>query len=86
MEIVTGSTRLAGTATIALNLISTSAMIRLGKVRNNDGDLNISNSKLRDRGVRLVSSTLGISYADAQARLEAMDWNVRGCLSSTGER
>ena len=88
-EIVTGSTRLkAGTATkVALNLISTSAMIRLGKVRGNTMvDLNISNSKLRDRGVRLVSSTLGISYADAQARLEAMDWNVRACLSSTVER
>jgi N-acetylmuramic acid 6-phosphate etherase len=88
-EIVTGSTRLkAGTATkVALNLISTSAMIRLGKVRGNTMvDLNISNAKLRDRGVRLVSSTLGISYADAQARLEAADWNVRACLSSTVER
>jgi N-acetylmuramic acid 6-phosphate etherase len=82
-EIVTGSTRLkAGTATkVALNLLSTCAMIRLGRVRGNSMvDLNISNAKLRDRGVRLVSSTLGIGYDEARARLEAANWNVRAAL------
>src|ERR1043166_8451965 len=54
-EILTGSTRLkAGTATkIALNIISTGAMVALGKVRGNLMiDLNASSSKLRDRATR----------------------------------
>jgi N-acetylmuramic acid 6-phosphate etherase len=82
-EIITGSTRLkAGTATkVTLNLLSTCAMIRLGRVRGNAMvDLHISNAKLRDRGVRLVSTTLGLSYDEARARLEAAEWNVRACL------
>ena len=82
-ELVTGSTRLkAGTATkVALNILSTCAMIRLGRVRGNAMvDLHISNAKLRDRGVRLVSSTLGIGYDDARERLERAGWNVRACL------
>ncbi len=84
-EIVTGSTRLkAGTATkVALNILSTCAMIRLGKVRGNSMvDLNISNAKLRDRGVRLVGSALQVSYEEARARLESAGWNVRACLGS----
>ncbi len=82
-EIVTGSTRLkAGTATkVVLNILSTCGMIRLGRVRGNAMvDLHISNDKLRDRGVRLVSSTLGISYEEARTRLEKAGWNVRACL------
>ncbi len=84
-EIITGSTRLkAGTATkVALNLLSTCAMIRLGRVRGNAMvDLHISNAKLRDRGVRLVISALGLSYEEAQARLTRAGWNVRACLDS----
>ena len=83
-EIVTGSTRLkAGTATkVALNILSTCAMIRLGRVRGNAMvDLNISNDKLRDRGARLVSQSLGISYDEARLRLERAGWNVRAALS-----
>ena len=82
-EIVTGSTRLkAGTATkLVLNLLSTAAMIRLGRVRGNAMvDLRISNEKLRDRGARLVSETLHISYEEARQRLERADWNVRAAL------
>jgi len=82
-EIVTGSTRLkAGTATkLALNMLSTLTMIRLGRVRGNAMvDLRISNAKLRDRGARLVSSALGIPYEEARARLERAGWNVRACL------
>ncbi len=84
-EIITGSTRLkAGTATkVALNLLSTCAMIRLGHVRGNAMvDLRISNAKLRDRGVRLVSAALGLGYDEAQSRLERAAWNVRACLES----
>ncbi len=84
-ELVTGSTRLkAGTATkVALNMLSTAVMIRLGKVRGNTMiDVSISNEKLRDRGVRIVSQSLNISYLEARERLEKSDWNVRACLAS----
>jgi N-acetylmuramic acid 6-phosphate etherase len=82
-EIVTGSTRLkAGTATkVALNILSTCAMIRLGKVRGGAMiDLRISNEKLRDRGARIVAEALGLGYDEARARLEAAEWDVRACL------
>jgi N-acetylmuramic acid 6-phosphate etherase len=82
-EIVTGSTRLkAGTATkVALNILSTCAMVRLGRVRGNSMvDLNISNAKLRDRGIRLVSQELKIPYEEARERLEKVGWNVRAAL------
>lgn len=88
-ELVTGSTRLkAGTATkLTLNLLSTCAMIRLGRVRGNSMvDLNISNEKLRDRGARLVSTTLGIPYDEARTALEKADWNVRKCLGETAAK
>lgn len=84
-ELLTGSTRLkAGTATkLVLNILSTSAMIRLGRVRGNSMiDLQITNEKLRDRGARLVSDTLAISYEEAMRRLEAAAWNVRSVLES----
>src|SRR5213595_2777808 len=57
-ELLTGSTRLkAGTATkVALNIISTGAMIALGKVRGNLMiDLHTTNTKLRDRAVRIIA-------------------------------
>jgi N-acetylmuramic acid 6-phosphate etherase len=82
-EIITGSTRLkAGTATkVVLNLLSTCAMIRLGRVRGNAMiDLRISNAKLRDRGVRFVSRELQIGYEEAKIRLEKAGWDVRSAL------
>jgi N-acetylmuramic acid 6-phosphate etherase len=82
-EIVTGSTRLkAGTATkVVLNLLSTCAMVRLGRVSGNRMvDVGISNEKLRDRGTRIVAETLGLSYPEARARLAAAQWNVRAAL------
>jgi len=82
-ELLTGSTRLkAGTATkIALNIISTGAMIALGKVRGNLMiDVNASNKKLRDRAVRLVAELAKCDPAQAAERLEAHGWNVRAAL------
>jgi N-acetylmuramic acid 6-phosphate etherase len=79
-EILTGSTRLkAGTATkIALNIISTGAMVALGKVRGNLMiDLQTTNSKLRDRAARVVAELTGTDYKTARAQLEANDWNLR---------
>lgn len=82
-EIVTGSTRLkAGTATkLALNIISTCSMIRLGKIKGNMMvDLHVSNTKLRDRAIRFVSRSRSISYAAAKVELEKKNWIVRDCL------
>ncbi len=83
-EIVTGSTRLkAGTAAkVALNIISTCSMIRIGKVRDNlMVDVNVSNAKLRDRAARLVSAVRGCSYDDARAALEVTNWDVRAAIA-----
>lgn len=82
-EIVAGSTRLkAGTATkVALNIISTGAMIRLGRVEGNLMiDLRPTNRKLRDRALRLVEQLGGCNRETARARLERSDWNVREAL------
>jgi N-acetylmuramic acid 6-phosphate etherase len=84
-ELITGSTRLkAGSATkAALNLISSIAMIRLGRVRGSAMiDLKVSNAKLRDRAARLVSSELGVSYETAWTLLEQKTWNVRAALEA----
>jgi N-acetylmuramic acid 6-phosphate etherase len=82
-EILTGSTRLkSGTATkVALNIISTGAMVALGKVRGNLMiDLQASSAKLRDRATRLVAELSGSDYDSAQRQLEAADWNLRSVL------
>jgi N-acetylmuramic acid 6-phosphate etherase len=82
-EILTGSTRLkAGTATkVALNIISTGAMVALGKVRGNLMiDLHASSAKLRDRATRLVSELAQCDYDSARARLEQNDWNLRAAI------
>jgi N-acetylmuramic acid 6-phosphate etherase len=79
-EILTGSTRLkAGTATkAALNIISTGAMVALGKVRGNLMiDLHPNSAKLRDRAVRVVVDLAKCDYESARRKLEAADWNLR---------
>jgi len=83
-ELVTGSTRLkAGTATkVALNILSTGAMIRLGRVKGNLlVDMRTTNAKLRDRAARLVAQELGCPYDVAIARLEAYRWDIRRAVS-----
>ena len=82
-ELVTGSTRLkAGTATkVALNILSTCAMVRLGKVRGNLMiDVRATNAKLRDRAIRLVRELRGCGYDEARARLVDARWSVRRAL------
>ena len=79
-EVLTGSTRLkAGTATKQiLNLFTTLAMSRTGKVMSNLMiDLNPSNVKLRDRAQRIVSELTGTDRAAARAALEASGWVVK---------
>ncbi len=82
-EILTGSTRLkAGTATkAALNIISTGAMVALGKVRGNLMiDLHTTSAKLRDRAVRVVIDLAHCDYESARRQLEAADWNLRAVV------
>lgn len=87
-EILTGSTRLkAGTATkIALNIISTGAMVALGKVRGNLMiDLNTSSAKLRDRATRMVAELAQCDYNSARGQLEASGWDLRAVLKKAGQ-
>jgi N-acetylmuramic acid 6-phosphate etherase len=82
-ELLTGSTRLkAGTATkVALNIISTGAMVALGKVRGNLMiDLHAASTKLRDRAVRVVAGVARCDYQSARNMLEACDWNLRAVV------
>ena len=82
-EILTGSTRLkAGTATkAALNIISTGAMVALGKVRGNLMiDLRTTSAKLRDRAVRVVVDLAKCDYESARRKLEEADWNLRAVV------
>ena len=79
-EVVTGSTRLkAGTATkLVLNMISTGAMIRIGKTYGNlMVDLRATNAKLAARSERIVSEVCGLSRADARAALDAAGGGVK---------
>jgi N-acetylmuramic acid 6-phosphate etherase len=85
-EILAGSTRLkAGTATkVALNIISTGAMIGLGKVRGNLMiDLHTTSTKLRDRAVRIVAQVTQRDYESARGLLEANGWNLRAALEKS---
>jgi N-acetylmuramic acid 6-phosphate etherase len=71
-EYVTGSTRMkSGTAQkLVLNMISTSVMIKLGRVKDNRMvDMQLSNEKLVDRATKMVMEQTGLSYAEAQERV-----------------
>lgn len=79
-EIITGSTRMkAGTAQkLVLNMITTTAMIRIGKVYNNlMVDLLPLNSKLIDRAKRLISEVTGCSRSEAETLYKQSNGNVR---------
>jgi N-acetylmuramic acid 6-phosphate etherase len=84
-EILTGSTRLkSGTATkLILNLFTTLAMTKLGKVKGNLMiDLNPSNVKLRDRAIRIIRELTGLEPAAAKSLLEKSHWSVPAALKS----
>ena len=72
-EFVTGSTRMkSGTAQkLVLNMISTSVMIKLGRVKGNKMvDMQLSNEKLIDRGTRMIQDELGIGEEEAERLLK----------------
>ena len=82
-ELLTGSTRLkAGTATkMALNILSTGVMVRLGKVYGNRMvDVAVTNSKLEDRALRILGDLTGIDRERAAERLAAADGSVKLAL------
>jgi N-acetylmuramic acid 6-phosphate etherase len=82
-ELLTGSTRLkAGTATkMALNLLSTSVMVRLGKVYGNRMvDVAASNSKLVDRSLRILRDLIGVDREEGLALLGLSDGSVKLAL------
>jgi N-acetylmuramic acid 6-phosphate etherase len=83
-EFVTGSSRMkAGTAQkLVLNMISTATMIQLGKVKGNKMvDMQLSNVKLIDRGVKMLMVELNITYEEAQKLLEKYG-NVRKAVDN----
>jgi N-acetylmuramic acid 6-phosphate etherase len=71
-EFVTGSTRMkAGTAQkLVLNMISTTVMIKLGRVKGNKMvDMQLSNNKLLERGTLMVVQQTGLDYQLAKQLL-----------------
>lgn len=82
-EVVTGSTRMkAGTATkLVLNMLSTAAMVRTGKVYGNlMVDLQVTCQKLQDRGERILMETVGVAREEAQALLDAAGGHVKTAI------
>lgn len=72
-EFVTGSTRMkSGTSQkLALNMISTAFMIRVGRVKGNKMvDMQLSNNKLVDRGTRYLIDALSLPYEEAEKALK----------------
>ncbi|PAW93080.1 N-acetylmuramic acid 6-phosphate etherase [Mucilaginibacter sp. MD40] len=83
-EFVTGSTRMkAGTAQkLVLNMLSTSVMIKLGRVKGNKMvDMQLSNNKLVNRGTRMVMAETGLPEAEA-AELLKEHGSVRKAVDS----
>lgn len=72
-EFVTGSTRMkSGTAQkLILNMISTSVMIKLGRIKGNKMvDMQLSNNKLVDRAIRMLMAEMDIPKAQAQQEVQ----------------
>src|SRR6476620_4303495 len=88
-EVIAGSTRLkAGTATkMVLNMLTTAAMIRIGKTYGNlMVDVQMGSEKLRDRARRIVNIITGLDYEEADKLLRTARWNVKAAvvMSKTG--
>jgi len=82
-EVIAGSTRLkAGTATkMVLNMLTTIAMIRVGKTYGNlMVDVQTGSEKLRDRACRIVAIVTGIDPDDAAELLRTARWNVKAAI------
>lgn len=87
-EFVTGSTRMkAGTGQkLALNMLTTATMVRLGHVKGNKMvDMQLSNHKLVDRGIRMVMEELNLPYNEAGALLKKFG-SVRAATEAFGHK
>ncbi len=83
-EFITGSTRMkSGTAQkLILNMITTSVMIKLGRVKGNKMvDMQLTNAKLVERGSRMISEELGLEPEESK-RLLLLHGSVRNVLDS----
>lgn len=83
-EILAGSTRLkAGTATkLALNILSTGVMVKLGKVYGNRMiDVAVTNNKLRDRAIRMLQDLTALNREEAGLLLERSGKSVKLALA-----
>lgn len=83
-EFVTGSTRMkSGTAQkLVLNMISTTTMIKLGRVKGNRMvNMQLTNQKLVDRGTRMIVDELGLPYDQAK-NLLLLHGNVKDALEN----
>jgi N-acetylmuramic acid 6-phosphate etherase len=88
-EVLTGSTRLqAATAQkLALNRITTAAMVLAGRVAGNQMvDMRVSVDKLRRRAIRIVADLAAVDEAEAADRLDRCDWVIRRALEDDGTR
>lgn len=82
-EVIMGSTRMkSGTAQkLILNMISTTAMIRLGKVYENlMVDLQMTSEKLKERAKRVVMIVTGVDYATAEKYLKEAGGHVKTAI------
>ncbi|MBE9061970.1 N-acetylmuramic acid 6-phosphate etherase [cf. Phormidesmis sp. LEGE 11477] len=82
-EVLAGSTRLkAGTVTkLALNILSTGVMVKLGKVYGNRMvDVAVTNSKLRDRAIRILCDLTELDRNQASDLLDQSDLQVKVAL------
>jgi len=82
-EVIAGSTRLkAGTATkIVLNMLTTGAMVRVGKTYGNlMVDVQTTSEKLKDRAKRILTIVSGIDYPAADKVLKRAHWNVKAAI------
>ena len=82
-EFVTGSTRMkAGTAQkLALNMITTASMIRIGRVEGNKMvHMKLSNKKLMERGIRIVIEKTGLDAAQSEDLLQKHDYDIATAL------
>ncbi|MEO0867105.1 MAG: N-acetylmuramic acid 6-phosphate etherase [Cyanobacteria bacterium J06642_11] len=82
-EVLAGSTRLkSGTVTkMALNILSTGVMVKLGKVYGNRMvDVSVTNTKLHDRALRIISALTDLSREDADNLLGKSDQKVKLAL------
>jgi N-acetylmuramic acid 6-phosphate etherase len=82
-EVIMGSTRMkSGTAQkLVLNMLTTAAMIRLGKIYENMMiDLQMTNKKLVERSKKIVMIITGVSYEEAENYLKKADGQVKTAL------